>query len=613
MNSKIKTLTTLFLLLTAFTATHAQYFGEQVMEKSFEQTDFFFTPYRLLPFGLGNFRNSVSGVLNDPLINLELNPSYLYSDSLCASYLYLDFRSSREIRGAGGGVYPAYDVMSLRTSVVNDIRPYPFYYINTRKELEPVLSAAYLFRPTEGALKNLSLGLTYQMILQNEKYYAVPQDIYRSVVGRNYSGVAAAEAKDIPIVDKYSGADNIHQAGHFISFFGGYEIDPRLKVGLKFSRVSFDRDGEFGSKNLWENYHSSDHSSLWLNREGRTQEYGHWELTAGANYRIDEQYEVGLTSGMLWGDADQVLTRGDSSYWANGLLGSTTQNWSVYFSSGTQRQTWNHDGRTYFGGVNFKFQMNQSQLLQVHYLYSRQSTDIALAGTIFDTSFGRSRYQWDTNLTVSNSCQRLLDRRNGTGTSIGNIHRLVGSLQWEINPSVKVSIGGQYESRNIETSTSEAILANRHYRYSSTGPYAYNYFDSTAESKTLEWNFRSTLSRFTIPIFINIHASDVVEVLFGLNRSMAEWEVDDVTLAIFDYRVHSNQSGTTRKENFGERYTMPKERVSDIRTTFLAGLTVSPSSVFNIRLLVVPNFVDRAYEGSELSELQWWIGVNLLP
>lgn len=610
---KTKLYLTIILLLTALASTHAQYFGEQVMEKSFEQTDFFFTPYKLLPFGLGNFRNSVSGVLSDPLINLELNPSYLYHDSTRASYVYLDFRSSRHIQSAsGGGVYPAYDAMMLRTMVI-EMMPYPYFYINTRKELEPVVSAAFLYRPIEGTLKNLSLGVTYQMISQDEKYYAIPQDIYRSVVGRNYSSGEAAEAKDIPIVDKYSGADDIHQSGHFISFFSGYEIDPSLRLGVKLSRVNFDRDGEFGSKNLWENYYSGTYTSLWSNLEARTQEYAHWELTAGASYRIDERYEVGATGGRLWGDADQVLTRADSSYWGYGPIGSTTQNWSVYSSSGSQRQTWNHDGRTTFGGANFKFHASPSQLFQLHYLYTRQQTDITLAGAIFDTSFGRSRYQWDTNLTTSNSYQRLVDRRNGTGASIGYTHRIVGSLQWDINSTVKVSIGAQYEHRRVETNTSETIVADRHYRYTSTGRYAYNYFDSTAESKTLEWDFRSRLSRFSIPIFFTIRASDVVDLLFGLNRSMAEWEIDDVTLAIFDYRVQANQGGTTRKTNFGERHTMPKERVSDIRTTFLAGLTVSPSSVFSVRLLVVPHFVDRMFEGSDLSELQWWIGVSLKP
>ncbi len=67
-----------------------------------------------------------------------------------------------------------------------------------------------------------------------------------------------------------------------------------------------------------------------------------------------------------------------------------------------------------------------------------------------------------------------------------------------------------------------------------------------------------------------------------------------------------------REENFGERYTTPAEEVSDVRTAFLAGLTISPSEKFNLRLLMVPNFRD-SYEGSELEQLQWWIGLTLKP
>lgn len=601
------------VLLSVCSTGNAQYFGEQVMEKSFEHTVLFFTPYKLIPFGLGNFRNSVGGVLDDPLLNIELNPSYLYRDSANANYLYVDFRSSREIRSKSDPYSVYTDALSYRTSVATDIlRPYPLYYVRTRTELEPVISAAYLVRPTEGAFTNLSLGVTYQMISQDEKYYNIPQDIYRSVVGNNYLGGRAAEAADIPIIDKYSGADDMNQRGHLVSLFSGYEIDPSLQLGLKLSRVSFDREGEFGSKNLWENYHSGDYTSLWSNREARVQDYGHWEVSAGANYQLSERYNIGVNGGRLWGDADQVLTRGDSSYWGYGPLGSQSQSWSRYSSSGNQRQTWNHDGRSYFAGIDLKGQVSQSQLVQVHYLFTKQNTDITLGGVIFDTSFGQSFSQWDTVLRWTNSYQKLADNRSGSGTSSSTAHRVVGSLQWEINAKVKVSIGAMYERRTVETATSENILANRHYRYTSVGSYPYSYFDSTAESKTLEWRFNSKLSRFTLPIFFSIRASEVVELLFGLNRSLSEWEIDDVTTAIFNYRVRSNANGTTEKRNFGERYIQPKERISDVQTTFLAGLTVAPSNVFNIRLLVVPHFTDT-YDGSELSQLQWWIGMSLMP
>ena len=100
--------------------------------------------------------------------------------------------------------------------------------------------------------------------------------------------------------------------------------------------------------------------------------------------------------------------------------------------------------------------------------------------------------------------------------------------------------------------------------------------------------------------------------MFGLNRKMSSWEIDDVTLAVFKYREQTNDSTTVKKTNFGERYTQPQERRTDIETSFLAGLTISPSKLFNVRFLVTPNF-KNSYDGSELSELRWWIGVNLFP
>src|SRR5437867_12236524 len=159
MNHLRKTASTLCILLPTFHIGFAQYFGEQVMEKSFEQTDFFFTPYRLVPFGIGTFKNSVAGVLDDPLLNLHVNPAYLPRDSMHASYGYVDFRSAKEIRDESN-IYHPYPVFAVRTIEAASFIPYPRFYINTRRELEPVISAAYLFHPTEGALKNLSLVLS---------------------------------------------------------------------------------------------------------------------------------------------------------------------------------------------------------------------------------------------------------------------------------------------------------------------------------------------------------------------------------------------------------------------------------------------------------------------
>src|ERR1041384_5250883 len=600
----------LFLIVMSGVAK-GQYFGEQVMERTFEQTDFFFSPYRLVPFGLGTFKNSVEGVLDDPLLNLDVNPAYMYHDSAKPSYAYLDFRSSRDIQDRRNIYFP-YPILADRSINASSLIAYPLFYINTRRELEPVVSAAYLFRPTEGALQRLSLGLTYQLVSQDEKYYPIPQDIYKEVVGADYLGVRTAGAENIPITDKFAGSDNIHQQGHFASLFTGYEINQDLQVGAKVGRVTFNRNGSYGSQNVWDSYYSINSSSLWRNSEARSQSYGHWELIGGLDYRFAQNYSAGFSGGHLWGDATQALTRGDSSYWSYGSIGSPTQNWSVYSSSGAQTQLWDHAGRTSMVGADLRAQVSPAQLLQFHYQFTHQNVDITLGGLIKDTSYGMSRYQSDPNLYTNASDYALSDRRNGSGTTTGDVHRAVASMQWNINKTVKLSIGMQYEDRSARTNTAEGVLAAMHSRSASTGSYPYNYFDSTAESKTLLWDFSTRLTQFTVPVFFTIRTSDVVELMFGLNRSVSNWEADDVTLALFDYRASANTQDPSYRVNFGERYTQPPERVSDIRTTVIAGLTVAPSNGFNIRFLVVPNFVET-YTGTDLSDLQWWMSVNVMP
>jgi hypothetical protein len=76
----------------------AQYWGERVLEKGFEQTDFFFVPSNLLPYGIGTFKATTPGLLDDPLLNLAVNPAWYRSDSLSDTYLYADFRSARTIK-----------------------------------------------------------------------------------------------------------------------------------------------------------------------------------------------------------------------------------------------------------------------------------------------------------------------------------------------------------------------------------------------------------------------------------------------------------------------------------------------------------------------------------
>ena len=81
------------------------YWGERVLEKGFEQTDFFFSPSYVIPYGIGNFAATTPGLVRDPLMDLVINPARLSLDS-SGNYLYTDFRSARTIVEESGGVYP---------------------------------------------------------------------------------------------------------------------------------------------------------------------------------------------------------------------------------------------------------------------------------------------------------------------------------------------------------------------------------------------------------------------------------------------------------------------------------------------------------------------------
>ncbi|MCK5572561.1 MAG: hypothetical protein KAJ12_07360, partial [Bacteroidetes bacterium] len=189
----------------------AQYWGERVLEKSFERTEFFFTPSYLNPYGIGTFESVTPGLLEDPLLDFIVNPAWIRLDSLQWSYLYMDFRTARTVTEQPSWYHPPY---LYGGQVAMDAMYYPQVYMNTRRELEPVFSGAVMGRPAQEIVPELIVGLTYQLVLQDDKYYSIPQDIYKTTAGYDYSGARAAAAESLPIVDKYSGKDNISQTGH---------------------------------------------------------------------------------------------------------------------------------------------------------------------------------------------------------------------------------------------------------------------------------------------------------------------------------------------------------------------------------------------------------------
>jgi hypothetical protein len=608
MNIKKQNVQRLFICLLFMIPSHlaAQYWGEQVLEKEFEQTDFFFKPSNLLPYGLGSFKSTTLGILNDPLQELAVNPALLKTDSAHRAYLYFDFRSARTIIDESKNhIMP----WMSNASVIDGTRSYPWMYLNTRRELEPVFSGAVMGVPLPDVLPALILGGTYQLVLQDEKYYDVPQDIYQSVMGSDFSGNKVEAASSLPIVDRTSGDDNMHQKGHFISTFGRIEIPTFGSVGMKLGRVLFDRSGEVGSTNLWSEYSNpSGATSSWSNRESRSQSYNHWELTGGAEIMLSGKTSLGVSLGQLWGKATQSLRRANLSYYNY----PSPSNGSLYFSNGDTQQDWGHDGSSLLYGMELTSHINPVHTLRFMYQHEKGDIDLSLRSGIRDTSFSTYSYTYLDTLRTSVYDSFLRDARSGSGKQIMTTDRAMVNVQWQMDERTNLSIGVQYEWQKMNINTTENVLASMLSESESNYYEYYRWISGSDQSKDLHWAFTSEKGSLHIPVFLTMKVSDALSVLLGLNRSMISSKVTEVTLAATRYNQSNYNGVISRNENYGERYTTPSETVSDVRTTFLAGITAAPSKEFRVRLLVVPQFRDT-YDGSRLEGLQWWISINILP
>ena len=138
-----------------------QYWGERVTEQSFEQSDLYFTSYYLNTFGLYRFREVAVGLVDDPFLDLYLNPAKLPELST-GNLLHLDFRGDRTSVPISDDyrIYPLGGQINLIAPAYID----PRWYSTSRRDPEPVFSAGFLSYLMNAKSQSLFLGGTYQLI-----------------------------------------------------------------------------------------------------------------------------------------------------------------------------------------------------------------------------------------------------------------------------------------------------------------------------------------------------------------------------------------------------------------------------------------------------------------
>ena len=590
----------------------AQYDAQSPLQKSFEQEEFFFHPVYVNPYGIAGYSSAILGVVNDPLLNLQMNPATLYSDSVQSSLAYIDYRSTRMLEDRTQyTVYPMMSGLRLAHSDVIYPYPYPYSYGNERQAVEPSIAAAYIGRPFQALAPELFLGVTYQMIYVNEPYYSIPGNIYKPVVGVEYRGMSITDEASFPVTMDQGGDDNMHETGHFVSLLAGYDVSEHIQVGLSVARAIFDRDGNIGSKYSSLSPYTPQSSSFSTDVETRGQTYRHWDLSAGVNVRGENESRVGLMAGYLIGRGVQDLSHRDSMYSAT--TPPWVGNWNYYSRFAPTAQRWKDDGTTLYGGVNMRLPVALSQFLNFYYHYSHESVDLRSSSSILDIYNSAYSSQGDTTVSTGENHSYLSDVRTGTGTQTGTSHRFVASYQWTPKRDMSVNIGFSYESQSGETKTTEPVTSFR--STSSASSYyagSSSYSSSTAESKTLEWTLTTSVTTVQIPVFVNVKTSQMTSLILGVNRKITDWEIHDATLSIFNYRNENINGAVNNKSNFIEISAMPVEKMSDIQTSLVLGLVVTPADFLSMRILATPTVREESHSENS-TFLQWWVGLQLHP
>jgi hypothetical protein len=593
----MKALYLLLILLFGFSFLHSQYWGERVTEKSFEESDLYFNSYYLDTYGINRFREVAVGLVNDPFLNLYLNPAML-PDLEQRNLIHLDFRGDRRQAPVVRDYW-----ISPWLDYTSYYRPYidPRWYQSTRREPEPVFSLGILTYPFGGSLRNVFVGGTYQFIHKQEKFYSMPSWIYMSRLGYDSFGAAVNEDSYYPIKDRYAGKDEMLIDGHLLSTFIGSKINPKLSIGLSLSGVIHKRDGgyldsrsdEFGQTNYydWTNY----------NELGRSQDYHHIDVAAGSDYRISSTLRGGVKIGYLKGKVDQTYFS-DYLYTYNYDDPQNPLHQSESYSFSQTNQKWNHNGHNWYAGMDLSKKLRDGNTIKFYYRYISSDVDLDNHSVIMDTSYYDYQWTYDTTYYAYHHHSSLSDNRNGNGTREVGRHQAMVSLHSRLSEKTMLSVGFYY-SREISTIQSrEPVKADRISESQHWGSYQSSWSYALYEDKILKWHYKSTEWTINIPLFFDFRFGSAWSLGLGLNKILRSWDISEETIAYFNYRHRMENGDNLMETNFGERYREPDQKLSEDFTDVIARTTVNISQRFAVNLVIDPEFE------SSLRIAQWWLG-----
>jgi len=589
------------LLLLIPIMSYAQYWGERVTAKSFEQSELYFNSYYLNTFGLNRFRDVSVSLVDDPFLDLYLNPANLPKLSK-SNLIYLDFRGDRTeapiIQRYPGYLY--YDLSYI----------YPPYYIDprwyniTRKEPEPIFSLGYMTYPF-GISSKMFLGATYQLIYKQEKFYSMPTWIYLNRYGYDAFNIRVAEDQNVPIKDRQVGQDEMLNNGHLLSFFLGSHLTSKLKVGFSLNSVIHSRDGIYVNSQSDEYGNTNNYDSYYYNELDRDQNYQHFDLSTGVNYFFNPSLYSGIKIGYLKGEAEQSYQTIYSSEYQYNQINSITD-WSKSMSKSTIDQTWNNDGENWYGSINFTKTTHNGNQINFYYRYTISDIDLQNSTEIEDTSYYAGSWTYDEGVHEYLNNYSLSDIRSGSGERKMNRHEIMFNAHLQLTEKSLLSAGCYYSHKKSQISSWEPASVYRYSHYYASGYYDADQTTILIEEKALDWQYQAVEWSLQIPLLLDFRLNSQWSIMLGINRSLYSWNISDETIAYFQIRERTEYDSTKAETNFGERYKEPDKILTEEFTDIISKFTVRVSPDFQIHLLIDPEFQHT------FRVAQWWIGFQAL-
>ncbi|MCF8241904.1 MAG: hypothetical protein K9J16_10995 [Melioribacteraceae bacterium] len=585
----------LFLLPILITA---QYNRETSNEKTFESSSFYFNSHFLNPYGIYNFKDVSVGMIDDPFLNLYLNPASIPDLGKKSFKIYIDFRGDRsKYSESFDYVVPTY---AEAGSYV-----YPFYYPTYRPHLviepEPLVSFGFILFPVPRIDDKLFFTGSYQLIRKDGDYYNSPYPIYNFSPAQDAFGNYYEGRGEFSMYQRYFGADEIFTNAHLISFYTGTVISNNLSIGLGANFMSHEKSSDYIST---DNYPADNYiqRKIYSYSQNKLIEYTHIDFNGGAQYKLMKDFTIGVKAGYLSGNADQSYTTeniNDTEYRYD--TGGTE--YSIYKQYYSLKQKWERDGGTKYAGFNLQKEFGTDKSARLYYRYTNNSTDLMNSSSIIDTNLYASRWRdvYD-NYTSYNGNSYFKDTRNGKGERNIYRHEISVSLNWQITASTTVTSGIYYKNEKEKIHSREPVRVERTSTTGNTD--SGTEFHEERETKTLIWNSVTDCWSLQVPVIFKIDFSKNFGIIAGINRIVDAWEITDEVRADIDSRYRNNNGVIDDKSNLSEVYHYPDQKLTEDKASLLAGFNIYFTDDLNARIMFEPEFEYF------LRIAQWWISFS---